>query len=155
MKSLQVWVLAGLALILLSYRLLPHRANLAKTPHARITARAPSFTMEAVTLALRSGSVRQLSNFIDERVSIELPEKSDTYSKSQAEMVMRDFFSDIVVRNFKVVSQGQSAGFYYCTGVLSSKSGSFLTTIFLRNKGTKLFLDAMRFQEADESRAGS
>ena len=153
MKSLQGWVLAGLALILLSYRLLPHPANLAKTPHGRITAKSPSFTLDAITVALKAGSARQLSVYLDEQVSVELPETSDTYSKSQAEMVIRDFFTDIVVRNFRVVQKGQSSGFFYCTGILSSKSGNFVTTIFMKGKGGKQFVQAIRFQETEDATA--
>ena|ERR1700712_2911463 len=154
MKSFQGWVLAGLALVLLSYRLLPHRANLASTPHARITAKAPVLTLDAVTTALKSGSVRQLAVYLDESVSIELPDKSGTYSKSQAAMIIRDFFSDIVVRNFKVTQKGQSGGFFYCTGNLTSSSGEFLTTLFLKSKNGKQMLQAIRFQESEEAGAG-
>ena len=51
---------------------------------------------------MKSGNISQLSRFLDTRVDISLPEKSDTYSKSQAEMIIRDFFNTNVVRNFLV-----------------------------------------------------
>src|SRR5664279_4309009 len=105
MKSLAGWVLAGMALILVSYR---------------------SFdNMDAVVTAIRSGNVTQLSAFFDARVDISLPDKSDTYSKTQAEMVIGDFFNTNGVENFKITQQGESGGIFFCAGVLQTHSGNY------------------------------
>ncbi len=129
MKRLTGWVLAIVALVLVSYR---------------------SFdNMDAVVTAIRSGNVTQLSSFFDARVDITLPDKSDTYSKSQAEMVIGDFFNTNGVQNFKITQQGESGGTVFCAGVLLTRSGNYRTTLFFKHKGDKHFLQEIRFQTVE------
>jgi hypothetical protein len=129
MKRLTGWILAFMAIILVSYR---------------------SFdNMDVVVTAIRSGNVTQLSSFFDVRVDITLPDKSDTYSRTQAEMVIGDFFNTNVVQNFKITQQGESGGTVYCAGILQTRSGNYRTTLFFRQKGDKHFLQEIRFQNLD------
>jgi hypothetical protein len=129
MKVLTGWVLALTSIILVSYR---------------------SFdNMDVVVTAIRSGNVTQLSPFFDVRVDITLPDKSDTYSRTQAEMVIGDFFNTNVVQNFKITQQGESGGTFYCAGLLQTRSGNYRTTLFFRQKGDKHFLQEIRFQNVD------
>lgn len=129
MKRLVGWVLAATALILVSYK---------------------SFeNMDAVVSAIRMGNVNQLSSYFDARVDISLPDKSDTYSKTQAEMVIGDFFTTNGVQNFKITQQGESGGNIYCAGVLQTHTGKFRTTLFFKQKGDKHFLQEIRFQSVD------
>jgi hypothetical protein len=129
MKRLMGWVLAGMALILVSYR---------------------SFdNIDAVATAIRSGNVNQLSPFFDISVDISLPDKSDTYSKTQAEMVIGDFFNTNGVQNFKITQQGESGGTFFCAGILQTRAGNYRTTLFFKHKGDKHFLQEIRFQTVD------
>jgi hypothetical protein len=111
-----------------------------------VSFKSPSYTIDAVAVAFRSGDVDQLSPYLDYRVDISLPEKSDTYSKSQAEMIIRDFFDNNGVRNFQVKQKGESAGSEYCFGVLQTRNGNFKTSLFMKHKGDKQFLQEIRFQ---------
>jgi hypothetical protein len=129
MKKLTGWVLAIAVPILVSYR---------------------SFdNMDVVVTAIRSGNVTQLSAFFDARVDISLPDKSDTYSKTQAEMVIGDFFNTNGVENFKITQQGESGGIFFCAGVLQTHSGNYRTTLLFKHKGDKHFLQEIRFQPVD------
>jgi hypothetical protein len=104
------------------------------------------FSIDAVATALRSGDVDQLSQYLDYRVDISLPEKTDTYSKSQAEMVIRDFFATNEVKNFQVKEKGENNGAEYCTGVLQTRNGNYRTSLYMKQKGDKQFLEELRFQ---------
>ncbi|HTQ27451.1 MAG TPA: DUF4783 domain-containing protein [Puia sp.] len=104
------------------------------------------YSIDAVTAAIRVGDVDQLSPYLDYRVDIALPDKSDTYSKTQAEMVIRDFFATNEVRNFQVKQKGESNGLEFCAGVLMTRNGNYRTTLFMKQKGDKQFLEELRFQ---------
>ena len=134
MKRHAGWALVVFSLILLSFRSSPQ---------------SDFYNLDAVATAFRSGNVNQLSPYLDLRVDISLPDKSDTYSKSQAEMVIRDFFSTHSVRNFKILQQGESGDFIFCSGILQTQSGNYRTTLFFRQKGEKQFLQEIRFQSVD------
>jgi hypothetical protein len=103
------------------------------------------FTIDDVATAIRSGNISKLSVYLDTRVDISLPDKSDTYSKSQAEMIIRDFFSSNEVQNFRVKHKGESSGSEYCVGVLQTRNGDFQTTFFIKQKGDRQLLQELRF----------
>ena len=106
----------------------------------------PSYTLDEITYALRSGNAGQLSRYLDSRVDISLPEKSDSYSRIQAEMIIRDFFSTNVVQNFLIKRKGTNGGSEFCVGVLQTSKGDYRTTIFMKQKGDKQLLQELRFQ---------
>src|SRR3979409_1842309 len=106
----------------------------------------PSYNLDEVAFALRSGNSGQLSRYLDNRVDISLLDKSDTYSKSQAEMIIRDFFITNVVRNFHIKQKGENGGSEFCIGVLQTRNGDYRTTLFMKQKGDRQFLQEIRFQ---------
>jgi hypothetical protein len=106
----------------------------------------PVYTLDDIAYAIRLGNAGELSRYLDSRVDICLPEKSDSYSKIQAEMIIRDFFSTNGVRNFVVKKIGFTGGSEYCVGVLQTRNGDYRTTLFTRQKGDKQLLQELRFQ---------
>ncbi len=90
--------------------------------------------MDSVVIALKSGNANLLSRFFDNRVDISLPDKSDNYSRSQAEMVMKDFFTSNGVVSFELKHRGENNGGKYCIGVLTTKNGGYRTTLFMKQK---------------------
>ena len=123
--------MAGWAIILISITLLSFRSL---------------YSIDAVATAIRTGNVDQLSPYLDYRVDISLPEKSDTYSKTQAEMIIRDFFATNEVKNFQVKQKGSNNGIEFCTGVLQTRNGNYRTSLFMKQKGDKQYLEELRFQ---------
>ena len=103
-------------------------------------------SIDEVITALRSGNATQMSKFFDNTVEITMPDKNNSYSKSQAEMVLTDFFSNNSVKSFAVIHKGENAGSQYAIGTLVTKSGSFRTTIFMKLKADKQFLQEIRFE---------
>jgi len=104
----------------------------------------PTYTLDEITDAIRLGNAGELSRYLDSRVDISLPEKSDSYSKIQAEMIIRDFFSNNGVQNFTVKHrQPNGSG---CVGLLQTHNGDYRTTLFLKQKGDRQLLQEIRFQ---------
>ena len=75
-----------------------------------------------------------------------MPDKSNSYSKSQAEMVVKDFFSTNNVTGFDIIHKGENAGSEYCIGTLQTGSGTYRTTIFMKQKGGAQVLQELRFE---------
>jgi len=107
------------------------------------------FSIDDVAIAIRSGNISQLSEYLDNRVDITLPDRSDTYSKSQAEMIIRDFFSTNEVRSFKIKRKGENSGSEFCVGILQTRNGDFQTTVFMKQKGDKQLLQEIRFEPVE------
>ncbi len=117
---------------------------------AILTTLITSFTVFAsideVVSAIKTGDAAAVARHFDNTVEITMPDKSNNYSKSQAEMVLRDFFSTNGVKDFQILHKGENAGSQYCIGTLSTKNGSFRTTVFMKQKSDKLVLQEIRFE---------
>ena len=102
--------------------------------------------IDEVVAAMRSGNSTLIAKYFDDRVDISMPDKSNSYSKSQAEMVLKDFFSNNPVKNFEIIHKGENAGSQFCIGTLNTKNGSFRTTIYMKQKGNGQLLQELRFE---------
>lgn len=109
-----------------------------------------SFTLVSlpeIISALKSGNALELSKYFDKTVEITLPEKSNSYSKSQASIVLRDFFNNNQVKDFKVIHQSQKEDSEFCIGTLVTGKGSFRVTIFTRQAGQQKLIQELRFEK--------
>ena len=103
--------------------------------------------IEEVITAIKAGSATEIARYFDNTVEINLPDKSNSYSRSQAELVLKDFFSTNIVKSFTVNHKGDNAGSQFCIGTLVTKNGTFRTTIFMKLKGDKQILQTMTFEK--------
>jgi len=102
--------------------------------------------IDEVIAAMRSGNAALAAKYFDNTVDIGMPDKTNSYSKSQAELVLKDFFTNNPVKNFEIIHKGENAGSQFCIGTLSTKNGSFRTTIFMKQKGEGQVLQELRFE---------
>jgi len=103
-------------------------------------------SIDEVIAAMKMGNAAQMAKYFDNTVEITMPEKNNSYSKSQAEMVLRDFFSTNGVKGFTVIHKGENGGSQYCIGTLATQNGSYRTTIFMKLKSDKQYLQEIRFE---------
>lgn len=109
-----------------------------------------SFTSQSgideVISALKSGNAATVSKYFDNYVDLSMPDKSNNYSKSQAEIILKDFFSANEVKGFEVKHKGNNENGEYCIGTLETKNGSFRTTVYMRLKGNKQVIQDIRIK---------
>ncbi|MBC7872806.1 MAG: DUF4783 domain-containing protein [Ferruginibacter sp.] len=101
--------------------------------------------IDEVIGALRSGNSVQLSDHFDEHVELTLPDKSDSYSKSQAQLIVKDFFGNNGVKGFELKHKGDSPGGHFCIGTLQTNAGNFRTNVFMKVKNGKEVVKEIRF----------
>lgn len=106
-----------------------------------------SFTVDEVVAGLKNGNASQVSKFFDNTVEITLPNKSNSYSRSQASLVLQDFFSTSGVKNFQLLHKGDNSGSQFCIGILETKNGEYRTTIYLKLKGDTQVLQEIKFEK--------
>jgi antitoxin component YwqK of YwqJK toxin-antitoxin module len=104
-----------------------------------------SFTQ--IVSAVKSGNATEVSKYFDNSVEITLPDKSNSYSKSQAQLVLQEFFKNNPVKDFKIIHQSENTGSEYCIGNLTTTNGVFRTTIFVKQKGQKDLVQELRFEK--------
>ena len=104
--------------------------------------------VDNIANAIRSGNAKEVAKFFDTSVEITILDKESVYSKVQAEMVLRDFFSKNPVQSFEVVHRGNSGeGSSYGIGPLKSSNQSFRVYFYVKQKGTASTIQEMRFEK--------
>ncbi len=97
--------------------------------------------------AVKSGNASQVAKFFDATIDISVGGKTATYSKSQGEMVLKDFFNNNPVSGFTIIHQGDNSGSEYCIGTLATKAGNYRTTIYMKQTGSNQVLQEIRFEK--------
>ena len=114
-----------------------------------LTAFAQKGNIDAVIGALGSGNATELSNYFEESVELTLPAQSDSYSKAQAVLILKDFFNNNGVKSFDVKHKGDGGGGQFCVGTLQTRSGNFRTTVFMKVKNNREVVKEIRFQSIE------
>lgn len=102
---------------------------------------------EDVIAAIKKGDVSSLSKVLDKTVEINIAGKSNSYSKAQAEIILKDFFAKNQVKSFELIHQGEAGGgSRYGIGNLVTSGGNYRLSFFLQKKGNELLLNEIRFE---------
>jgi hypothetical protein len=81
---------------------------------------------ESIASSIRSGNASALAANFGGNVEITVKDAGNSYSKSQAEMVLKNFFSSNQPKSFTVAHEGTSPeGSKYFIGNLSTSSGNY------------------------------
>ncbi|WP_078063160.1 DUF4783 domain-containing protein [Solirubrum puertoriconensis] len=93
-------------------------------------------TFGAVRSAIRNGSSRAISQYFGGTVELGFDGDKQSYSATQAEFVLKDFFAKNSPATFELVHQGASnEGIQYAIGKYAGKSGSY--RVFIKMKPTQ------------------
>lgn len=111
-----------------------------------LSAFKPLSGLDDVINALRSGNATELARYVDDNIEISLPDKSDSYSRAQAVMILQDFFANNGVKNFEVTHKGDNGGSQFCVGILQTRSGNYRTIFFMKTKNGRQLVKEIRFQ---------
>ena len=110
-----------------------------------IAAKAQNNTINA---ALSGGDSHTLAMYFDNNVNVTILDNENTYSKAQAEMVIKDFFAKHQPKAFSPVHEGTSPeGSKFSVGTLTTASGNFRTFVLIKQKGTTFLIQEIRFEE--------
>ncbi|HSF45615.1 MAG TPA: DUF4783 domain-containing protein [Chitinophagaceae bacterium] len=103
-------------------------------------------TVDEILGAIKKGDAMKISRHFDNLVEITLNDRSSSYSRTQAEVVLKDFFSNHNVRSFTVIHRVNSNNGEYCVGTLNTSGGEYRTTILFKTKGDKKLVQELRFE---------
>ncbi len=85
--------------------------------------------------AIRTGNARDVAKHFGSTVDLKLPGNEGTYSRNQAELILRNFFSRNPVASFSVHHQRpQRDGSVYVIGTYAAKDGKSYRMYFLLKK---------------------
>lgn len=84
--------------------------------------------------ALKSGNAQQVAEHFDAMVDLKFPEKDEikNVGKNQAEMALRNFYSENNIRGFEKISDREIGNTMYMTGRLINDGKGYSATFMLR-----------------------
>jgi len=96
------------------------------------------------------GSARDLARHFNNTIQLTLPDDEGRYSRTQAELIVREFFTKYPPKSFTLSHQGSSSdGSRYFIGVYKTGNDSFQTYFLLKRVNGQELLHQLRFEIND------
>ena len=106
---------------------------------------------EGIVLSFRAGNAAELSKFFHNNVELIILEKEDVYSRSQAEQIIRKFFSEHKPESFKIIFEGGKENSRYAIGSLRTPEKSYRVYILIKKQEESPLIHQLRIEEEEEN----
>ncbi len=105
--------------------------------------------LDDITFAFKNADQRTLSKYFGNKIEITLLDQSNVFSKSQAEMVMKDFFGKYDPIDFQILYKNNpsSDAARFAIGQLDTRAGKFRIYFILKTSESGVYLQEMRFEQ--------
>ncbi|OIP02279.1 MAG: hypothetical protein AUJ98_01890 [Bacteroidetes bacterium CG2_30_33_31] len=102
-----------------------------------------------INSAFQSGNITKLAIYLNNPVDLTLPSADNNYSKAQAEVILKKFFTDNKVKSFQEKHSGKSVdGSLFIIGIYSSTNGkSFRTYVLIKTIANKDLIQLIEFEK--------
>ncbi|MBS2213172.1 DUF4783 domain-containing protein [Carboxylicivirga mesophila] len=101
---------------------------------------------DGVIMAVKNSDAEKLSATFNEQVEIILPHKTAVYSRKQAEMVLKNFFEQNPITEFKLIHQGKKDKASYAIANYYTSNGQFRFTFLTKQKSGKIYIHQIRIE---------
>lgn len=102
----------------------------------------------AIAAAIKSGDAATLAGYFNTTIDLTLPGSEGTYSKSQAELIVKGFFASNTPEDFTINHRGSSGeGSQFCIGDLITDNGNYRTYFLVKAINGRSVLTQLQFEE--------
>ncbi len=101
---------------------------------------------DEIVLAIKSGNSKSLARWFNSNVELVILDKEDIYSRSQAEMICKDFFASHKPLDYKVLFEGGKEGARYSIGNLTTSNGTFRVYFLLKKQDDQSYIHQFRIE---------
>ena len=106
---------------------------------------------EKIALAIRAGNAKELSKYFSKNIDLNIPGSEGVFSKTQAELIMKDFFSKYKTLEFNTLHQGSSKdGAKYTIGNLKTDKGSFRLYFYMKKTADVYYIHEFSLSEEEK-----
>ncbi len=104
--------------------------------------------LDNISSAIKAGDSKKLAEYFDNTVEVKILNKEGAYSKSQAEAIVKDFFTKNPPKSFSFIHDGPSGGnnAHYAIGSLGTDKGKFRTYVYMKKKADKFYIQELSFE---------
>ena len=105
---------------------------------------------EEIILSVRAGNAAELAKYFYSNIELVILEKEDVYSKTQAEQILRKFFTDHHPTSFKIIFEGGKETSRYAIGSLTTSNGNFRVYFLIKDQDGSPLIHQLRIEQEDE-----
>lgn len=103
-------------------------------------------TIDDIGTALKSGSAKELINYFNKITELKINDKGASYTKIQAESILKDFFTKYPTKDFEYIHKGSSPeGLKYNIGKYTYSTGKFKIVMLLKKINEDYVIDTINF----------
>jgi len=101
-----------------------------------------------ITAAIKAGNSKDLSVYFNSNIELTVLDNDGTYSKSQAEIIMKDFFSKNPPQDFTINHNGSSKDMsQYYIGSYKTKQQTFRIYFLMKPGDEKMLIQQLQIEE--------
>jgi hypothetical protein len=99
--------------------------------------------------ALKQGDANLFTSFFNNPIDINLPYNDDSYSKTQAQVIVQKFLLQYKIDTFEVKQTGNSTdGSVFIIGLYKAKNGQiFRVYLLIKKQSSSAFIHLLEFEE--------
>ena len=106
---------------------------------------------EGIAESFRKGNSRELARHFNNNIELVVLDNEDVYSKSQAEIILRNFFLANKPVKFELLHQGGKESSRYAIGNLETENGDFRIYFLLKLRGGIPLIHLLRVEVEEDS----
>jgi hypothetical protein len=115
-------------------------------PAKTISPAAPG-VIDAIAAAIRGANAGELAKYFSNTVEIMIPGKEGTFSKSQAVMIIKDFFEKNAASSFSTNQQGSSnGGAQFMIGTYKSGKVIYHVYVLIKPVAGQMLIQQLHFE---------
>jgi hypothetical protein len=97
--------------------------------------------------AIKNGNSAEVGKYFNTTIDLTVPDNEGSYSKTQAELILKDFFTKNPPTSFNVNHNGSSNdGSLYAIGSYVASSGTYRTYFLLKKSGSSYLIQKLEFE---------
>jgi hypothetical protein len=103
-------------------------------------------TVEDIRASIAIGNVNGIARYFDNNLSLNIAGSQASYSRPQAEMVLRDFFKKNTPRKLDIEHTDASRNLRYAMGTLITSTGNYRVYFVVKQKENNTVLQELRIE---------
>ena len=104
---------------------------------------------DEIVLAFEAGNAAELAKHFNTSIELIILEEEDVYSKTQAEQIIRKFFSDNKPSSFTVIFEGGKEPSKYAIGKLVTSTGPYRVYLLIKETKGSPLIHQIRIEAED------
>ncbi len=106
--------------------------------------------MDDIVNAVKAGNSKAISTYFTDNVDLKVLQQEDVYSKAQAELIVKDFFSKHAVKSFNIDHKSTKTDSQFAIGKLETSNGKFRVYFLLKKSADKFKIQQFRIEPENE-----